>query len=103
MRTGDTAAIAAAAGNDLEHALLQKFPLLRLLAASLRKAGADAVHVSGSGPTLFALCPFSARSEIATRMRTEYGTAIRIRETRVAAGTATGEQPGQNTGPSQKI
>jgi len=102
MRTGDTAAIAADTANDLEHALLRKFPLLRLLTVSLREAGADAVHVSGSGQTLFALCPFSARSEIATRMRTEYGTAIRVWEIRVAAGTPECEQPEKNTGSPQK-
>ncbi len=41
--------------NDLEAALWTKFPLLEMLREFAQTHGALAVHVSGSGPTLYAL------------------------------------------------
>lgn len=41
--------------NDLEAPLFAKFPLLRGLRRELLEQGALCVHISGSGPTLFAL------------------------------------------------
>ena len=49
--------LAALCRNDLEHALFRKFPLLDLMRQRLLDAGAHAVHVSGSGPSLFAIVP----------------------------------------------
>ena len=55
LREKDFPAAAALCANDLEHALFAKFPLLGMLRSALEKAGALCVHVSGSGPVLFAL------------------------------------------------
>ena len=49
--------LAALCRNDLEHALFHKFPLLDLMRQRLLDAGALTVHVSGSGPSLFAIVP----------------------------------------------
>ncbi|MBQ7695341.1 MAG: 4-(cytidine 5'-diphospho)-2-C-methyl-D-erythritol kinase [Lentisphaeria bacterium] len=55
LRRKDFPAAAALCANDLEHALFAKFPLLAMLGSALEEAGALCVHVSGSGPVLFAL------------------------------------------------
>lgn len=55
LSSGDAAALAGFVRNDLEAALYQKFPQLELLRETMFGAGALAVAVSGSGPTLFAL------------------------------------------------
>ena len=51
----DLAAAAELCFNDLEHALFAKFPLLNNLKKQLLDAGALCVHVSGSGPVLWAM------------------------------------------------
>ena len=43
--------------NDLENALFDKFPLLVSLRRELFALGALCVHISGSGPALFAMFP----------------------------------------------
>lgn len=50
-------ALAPVCRNDLEHALFRKFALLELMRSQLLAAGASCVHVSGSGPSLFAIVP----------------------------------------------
>jgi len=55
LRKKDFPAAAALCANDLEHALFAKFPLLGMLRSTLEESGALCVHVSGSGPVLFAL------------------------------------------------
>lgn len=54
VTSGDWAAVASLARNDLEHCVFAKFPLLQILRKRLKAAGALSVHVSGSGPSLFA-------------------------------------------------
>ncbi|OQA85114.1 MAG: 4-diphosphocytidyl-2-C-methyl-D-erythritol kinase [Lentisphaerae bacterium ADurb.Bin242] len=54
LRKGDFAEAQGLLRNDLQHAVLGKFPLLSLISGLLRETG-GAVLVSGSGPTLFAL------------------------------------------------
>lgn len=48
--------IAAQVRNDLEPAVLAKFPLLRMIRRTMLEQGAAAACLSGSGPTMFALC-----------------------------------------------
>jgi 4-diphosphocytidyl-2-C-methyl-D-erythritol kinase len=52
----DWRAVAALCGNDLEHAVLDKFPALGIIAARMAELGCAGIHVSGSGPSLFGLC-----------------------------------------------
>ena len=55
LRQKDFRRAASLCANDLEDALFEKFPLLVQLRKTLLEQGALCVHVSGSGPTLFAL------------------------------------------------
>lgn len=48
--------LANACFNDLEKAIFAKFPLLEIFREHFLKCGCFCCHVSGSGPTLFALC-----------------------------------------------
>ena len=57
--------------NDLAPALMKKFPLLEILQESLYAAGALAVQITGSGPTLFALFRSGAASA-AEELRKSY-------------------------------
>ena len=67
LRAGDPGAVARAVRNDLAPALWKKFPLLECLRVELTAAGALAVEVSGSGPTLFSLFPGREAAEKAGR------------------------------------
>lgn len=55
--------IAAQMQNDLEPAALAKFPLLRIIKKNMLGQGALAACMSGSGPTMFALCRSAAHLE----------------------------------------
>lgn len=55
MEQGNASETARLCANDLEEALFCKFPLLGELRHTLNRQGALCVHVSGSGPVLFAL------------------------------------------------
>ncbi len=52
---GDLERLAAACHNAFEAVVLRKFPLLQLIVRQLQEAGCLAVHLSGSGPTIFGL------------------------------------------------
>lgn len=77
LRRKDFPAAAALCANDLEHALFAKFPLLGMLRSALEEAGALCVHVSGSGPVLFALFDSDAR---------RHEAAVRLKEADFAEG-----------------
>ena len=63
------AAFAALASNDLEQALRVKFPVLSILADTMRQCGALNATVSGSGSSLFGLCPPDQADAVRTRLR----------------------------------
>ncbi len=56
LHGGSLDEIAAQVRNDLEFAVIEKFPLLRMIRRTMFEQGAAAACVSGSGPTMFALC-----------------------------------------------
>ena len=56
MAAGDAERAAAFTYNVFEAAIYNKFPLLALIAKDLCDHGAWCAHISGSGPTLFAMC-----------------------------------------------
>ena len=61
--------------NDLGTALFMKFPLLSLLKNSMLSAGASCVQVSGSGPTLFAVCSSAeVRTAVAEQLRCDFSS-----------------------------
>lgn len=66
--------------NDLGTALFVKFPLLTLLKRCMLSSGASCVQVSGSGPTLFAVCSSAeARAAVAEQLRSDFGSNSGIR------------------------
>ena len=56
LRRNDPAEVAANLHNDLAYALYEKFPLLAILRDFLRENGALNAEITGSGPSLFAVC-----------------------------------------------
>ena len=56
LRAGDAEAAASLLYNDLAFALYEKFPLLRLLREFMNANGALNSQITGSGPTMFAIC-----------------------------------------------
>ena len=53
--------------NDLQDAVFSKFPIMNLLHESLIDAGADFAGMSGSGPTLFAICQDQEKASLVAR------------------------------------
>ena len=83
LKAGDPVKAASLCANDLEDALFAKFPLLCHLRRTLLDLGALCVHVSGSGPTLFAM--FGTSEELRQAARKlgtpeNTGAGIRIME-----------------------
>ncbi|MBO4511641.1 MAG: 4-(cytidine 5'-diphospho)-2-C-methyl-D-erythritol kinase [Victivallales bacterium] len=60
--------------NDLEEPVFKKFPLLCAMRDCLMENGALAVHVSGSGPSLFAIAETAKAQAIAERFHEKYHT-----------------------------
>ena len=60
--------------NDLAPAVMDKFPLLRLLEKNLREYGASAVQMSGSGPSLFALFAPGMAECAAEKLRKDFAS-----------------------------
>ncbi len=78
FRGGTLDEIAAQMKNDLEPAVVNKFPLLRIIRKSMLDAGALAACMSGSGPTMFALYRDSSQLDIARRRMMEKFPYCRI-------------------------
>ncbi len=73
LGTGDAAGVAANLHNDLAPALYAKFPLLTLLRDFMREHGALNAEVTGSGSSLFAVCPdVESRRKLAAALRSEF-------------------------------
>lgn len=72
MESTDATAIAKLAQNDLEHAILAKFPLLALIRNAFLNLGANCAHVSGSGPTIYAIVPPELQERISTEIQTQF-------------------------------
>jgi len=73
LTQGSPEDIATVPWNDLEFAVFRKFPILELIRRRLLEAGALTVHVSGSGPTLFALCKPGTRETLQQLLFAEFG------------------------------
>lgn len=80
LRSQDAVALGAALHNDLEPAAFTLRPQLRAAKEALVEAGALGVVLSGSGPTLLALCEGEAAAhDLADRMRRDYRQTIVVR------------------------
>lgn len=77
LRTGDAEALGAALHNDLEPAAFSLLPRLEVDRDALLDAGALGAVVSGSGPTLLALCTDRAGAEaLAARVAPRFVDAV---------------------------
>jgi len=56
LESGDIAGLGAACSNDLETVVLPEFPVVRDVKRALRQPGTYGVCMSGSGPSVYALC-----------------------------------------------
>jgi 4-diphosphocytidyl-2-C-methyl-D-erythritol kinase len=64
--------------NDLSPAAFYKFPLLSMLKNSMKNAGAMGVEMTGSGPTLFAICESPEKAEsVSLQIKDEYGDTVK--------------------------
>lgn len=70
LAAGNPAQVAANLANDLAPAAMAKFPLLQIIRAQMMTNGALGTGMSGSGPTLFAICPdLPAARRLAIRLQ----------------------------------
>ncbi len=72
MADGDAERAAAFTFNGFETAIYDKFPLLAMMSRDLCQQGAWCAHVSGSGPTLFAMCDQAMASPLLEWMADRY-------------------------------
>lgn len=80
LRSRNLARIRANLANDLAPAACAKFPLLRLLRQTLADLGAEAVGMTGSGPSLFAFLPQADDAHrLAQALTRRFPGAIRCR------------------------
>jgi 4-diphosphocytidyl-2C-methyl-D-erythritol kinase len=56
LETGDIASLGKALFNDLEAVVLPRFPVVQAIKQALMRPGVWGVSMSGSGPTVYALC-----------------------------------------------
>lgn len=76
LASGDAAAVAAAGYNAFEYPAVRKFPILGLLLEFLRRQPeALGAQVSGSGPTVFAVCRPGTPAAVAAAVRAAFGPA----------------------------
>lgn len=52
----------ATMGNSLEDITIKKYPLIQKIKEKMLQSGADIALMTGSGPTVFALCPNESRA-----------------------------------------
>ncbi|MGT2896370.1 4-(cytidine 5'-diphospho)-2-C-methyl-D-erythritol kinase [Streptococcus entericus] len=63
MLTSDYDAMLSCMGNSLEDITIMKRPFIQTIKDRMLAAGADIALMSGSGPTVFALCPTAKRAD----------------------------------------
>ena len=56
LESGDIASLGGGLFNDLEAVVLPRFPVVRTIKQALTRPGVVGVSMSGSGPTVYALC-----------------------------------------------
>lgn len=80
----DYASILPFVKNDLAQALYDKFPLLEFLKADLLNFGLDDAEITGSGPTVFAICRSDSNADYAIlKMKEKYGDSIMLAKSKL--------------------
>jgi 4-diphosphocytidyl-2-C-methyl-D-erythritol kinase len=70
LESGDIEGLGAACFNDLEAVVLRHFPVVQDVKRALTQPGVCGVCMSGSGPTVYALCPsWDVAHEVASAVR----------------------------------
>lgn len=70
LESGDIASLGRDLFNDLEAVVLPQFPVVQTVKQALRRPGVYGVSMSGSGPTVYALCPsLAVAHEVAAAVR----------------------------------
>ena len=70
LESGDIEGLGAACFNDLEVVVLRHFPVVQDVKHALTQPGVYGVCMSGSGPTVYALCPsWDVAHEVASAIR----------------------------------
>ena len=73
LRQGNFKTCASLLHNDLAPAVMHKFPILQIIKEHLLKHGASGAEMTGSGPTMFAVCgDFSQAEKVAAAMRQDF-------------------------------
>lgn len=73
VRAGNFKTCAGLLHNDLAPAVIRKFPILQILKDRLLTHGALGAEMTGSGPTVFAICgDFTYAEKVAAAMRQEF-------------------------------
>ena len=67
LESGDLLSLAAACANDLETVVIRQFPIVQTVKETLKQPGTYGVCMSGSGPTVYALC---SSQDVAERLAT---------------------------------
>ena len=70
LESGDIEGLGAACFNDLKAVVLRYFPVVHDVECALTQSGVGGVCMSGSGPTVYALCPsWDVAHEVASAVR----------------------------------
>ena len=70
LESGDIEGLGKACFNDFESVMLARFPVLRTIKKALTQPGVYGVSMSGSGPTMYALCrSYDVAQEVAQTIR----------------------------------
>ena len=82
IKTGKKDSILASIGNDLESVTLPQYPILNSIKRTIQKNGAQAVLMSGSGPTIFGITATEKEAKkISQLLQSEYEVAVATAET----------------------
>lgn len=72
LESGDIERLGEACFNDFEPVMLAHFPVLRTIKKALTRPGVCGVSMSGSGPTMYALCrSYDVAQEVAQTVRNQ--------------------------------
>ena len=77
IESGDLHAISQNIRNDLEHCIFAKFPVLKMIQAKMEELGIEAIHVSGSGPTLFGFPTKSTPANATTILEDSFSSFLK--------------------------
>lgn len=84
LRQSDFESIIPFIKNDLAQTLYNKFPLLKSLRKDMFDYGLDAVEITGSGPTVFGICPSDETADkVIVKMKDKYGSALLLTKSKI--------------------